>query len=278
MTATRPIFYDSHMHTPLCKHATGEPERYAQTALDRGLAGIVITCHNPLPDRISHAVRMAPEQWDEYVDMVGRARDAYAGRVDVRLGIEADYMPGLEPFLEKQLADDRLHHVLGSIHPFLGVWWERFASDPLAKQRAYFDQLAYVAETGLFDTLSHPDLVKNTTADHWDLDRIMPDICRALDRIARTETAMELNTSGLQKVIPEFNPGAAILEEIRQRDISIVLGSDSHVPQRVGDQFVEALDLLESLGFDSVSFFLERTRQTVTIDDARRSLTAVQET
>ena len=29
----RPLYYDSHMHTPLCKHAHGEPEEYAETAL-----------------------------------------------------------------------------------------------------------------------------------------------------------------------------------------------------------------------------------------------------
>ena len=276
MTPNAPILYDSHMHTPLCKHATGEPVQYAETALQRGLAGIIMTCHNPLPDRISHSVRMFPEQWDTYVAMVDRARREYEGRVDVRLGIEADYLPELRDYLTEQLSNPDLNHVIGSVHPFIGEWWKAVGDDPVAIQRAYFDKLAEAAETGLFDTISHPDLIKNPTREHWDLGRVMPDVCAALDRIAATGTAMELNTSGLLKKIPEFNPSAEILKEIHRRNIPIVLGSDSHVPDRVGDQFIEALDLLQSIGFDSVHFFLNRQRQTVAIDPARQSLLAAQ--
>src|SRR5690606_3728802 len=96
------LLYESHCHTPLCRHAKGEPEEYAEVALQRGLKGLIVTCHNPLPDGISQGVRMYPEQMGEYVDLVARARESYAGKVDVRLGLEADYMPGLESFLEKQ--------------------------------------------------------------------------------------------------------------------------------------------------------------------------------
>ncbi len=270
------VLYDSHMHTPLCKHAEGMPEDYALAAERRGLAGIVVTCHNPLPDGLSGAVRMRLDEWETYVSLVDHARREFEGRVDVRLGVEADYIPGLETFLERQLTDDRLHHVLGSVHPFIGDHWACFNHDPYGAQRMYFDLLAQAAETGLFDTLSHPDLIKNFTARHWDLGRVMPDIQKALDRIADTGVAMELNTSGLYKTICEYNPGPAILEQLRERRIPVVINSDSHTPRRVGDQFVEALDLLQAIGFESVSFFLARERQTVPINTARDSLLAVE--
>ena len=38
-----PTLFDSHMHTPLCKHAVGEPEDYAEQALAEGLKGIIFT-------------------------------------------------------------------------------------------------------------------------------------------------------------------------------------------------------------------------------------------
>ena len=102
MEAT-PILYDTHMHTPLCKHAKGEPGDYAAVAEKRGLKGIVVTCHNPGPNGFSPRVRMALEQFDEYVDLVERARQAWNGRIDIRLGLECDYLPEMEPFLEKLL-------------------------------------------------------------------------------------------------------------------------------------------------------------------------------
>ena len=97
----RPVYYDSHMHTPLCKHAQGEPEEYAEMAVRRGLKGIIFTCHSPMPDNWWPNVRMSPEQLDEYIGLVERAREAYAGRLDVRLGMESDFFPGYEWWIER---------------------------------------------------------------------------------------------------------------------------------------------------------------------------------
>src|SRR5471030_2534408 len=95
------VLYETHMHTPLCKHAVGDPEDYANVAQMRGLKGIIVTCHNPIPDGYASRVRMFPNEFQTYLDLVERARRAWAGRIDVRLGIESDYAPGFEPYLEK---------------------------------------------------------------------------------------------------------------------------------------------------------------------------------
>lgn len=270
---TGPLLYESHAHTPLCKHAVGQPAEYAAVAERRGLRGIIFTCHCPLPGGISHNVRMAPEQYDLYVEMIAKTRDEFAGRVDVRLGLESDYYPGVEPWLEALHARAPLHHVLGSVHPQVPDYRaEYFTGDWFAYQQTYFDHLARAAETGLYDTLAHPDLVKNESPDDWNFARIEPFIERALDRIAATGVAMELNTSGVNKAIREINPGPAMLSMIHARGIPIVLGADAHRPGRVADGYLTALQTLESLGFKEVSYFIERRRQTVSLADARDSV------
>ncbi len=242
-------------------------------AESRGLKGIVITCHCPLPDGISHAVRMAPEQYENYVAIVARARAKFAGRVDVRLGLESDFYPGVEPWLEKLHARVPLHHVLGSVHTQVPDYRGRyFNGDYFAYQQTYFEHLAQSAETRLFDTLAHPDLVKNEAPEEWHYARIEPFILRALDRIAKTGVAMELNTSGVNKALPEMNPGDRILTLIRERGIPIVIGADAHRPERVGDGYAVALRKLADLGFRDVSFFLDRKRQMVPIAAALASL------
>ena len=112
-----PLLYDTHMHTPLCKHAEGEPEEYASAAEKRGLKGIIFTCHNPMPDGFAAGARMSIEEFDEYVRIVQRAAEAWRGSVDVRLGLECDYFPGIEPWLSRQIESADLHYVLGSVHP-----------------------------------------------------------------------------------------------------------------------------------------------------------------
>ncbi|MEL7089562.1 MAG: PHP domain-containing protein, partial [Planctomycetota bacterium] len=88
---TRAGLFDAHTHTPFCKHARGEIEQYATIALERGLAGLTVTCHNPMPDGFSPEMRMDLSQLDEYVMYVERARHIFEGRLEIRLGIEADF-------------------------------------------------------------------------------------------------------------------------------------------------------------------------------------------
>ena len=87
--SSAPLLYESHSHTPLCNHAFGEPEDYAGVAERRGFKGLIVTCHCPLPDGISAEVRMDPAQFEDYLAMIARARAAFAGRVDVRAGLES---------------------------------------------------------------------------------------------------------------------------------------------------------------------------------------------
>ncbi|MBJ42486.1 MAG: histidinol-phosphatase [Planctomycetaceae bacterium] len=267
------ILYETHSHTPLCRHATGTPKEYAAVAYQRGLRGMIVTCHNPMPDGFSAAVRMREDEFQEYVDLVAEAREFWLDRVDVRLGLEADYFAGYESYLQNQLDSAEFHYVLGSVHPQIPEFRERYWQDDLVSvQRTYFRLLADAAETGLFDCLAHPDLIKNQTSLVWDPPIVMDDIRRSLDRIADTGTAMELNTSGVNKVIAEMNPFPQMLVEMRQRDIPVVVGADAHVPERVSDGFLDALDLLHECGYRQVSLFLNRTRQEVTISEARESL------
>jgi len=268
-----PLLYESHCHTPLCKHAFGEPDEYAAAALARGFKGITFTCHCPLPNGFSAHVRMAPGQFDDYVAMIAATREAFAGRLDVRLGLESDYYPGVEPWLEELHSRVPLSHVLGSVHYQVGDYRKLFyTGDVHSYQELYFEHLALSAESGLFDTLAHPDLIKNESPADWDFARIRPHLERALDRIAATGVAMELNTSGVQKALPEMNPSPAQLKLMCERGIPVVIGADAHVPERVGDGYPAALRLLHQAGYSEVSYFLDRKRQTVPIQAALRQL------
>ena len=270
---SEPILYESHMHTPLCKHASGDPEEYAEAARHRGLKGIIVTCHNPTNDGWSPATRMDLDEFEDYLALVERAREAWTGRIDVRLGLESDFAPGMEEWLEDLHSRARFHHVLGSVHPTLPDYQDRYLSGDLeAFQRTYFDHLALAAETGLFDTIAHPDLVKLVEPSEWKVEVLMDHICRCLDRIAATGTAMEVNTSGLNKIVPEINPCRPILEEIFERDIPVVLGADAHQPERTAAAFEIAMDLLTEIGFTHINIFLDRNPLALDIGQARRSL------
>lgn len=254
-------FYDSHTHTSLCGHAEGEPIDFAKSAEKRGLTGFIVTDHNPFACGWESGLRMAPSDFPRYVDMIARARSAWAGIVDIRPGIECDYVPGMEKDIERVLNLTRFDYVLGSYHCNMHSNLKSFfTGDVLAYTRDYYERLGDAAETGLFDGLAHPDVPKFMWPEKWDFEAIRPDVCRFLDRVSATDVALELNTSGIYKPYPEMNPGREMLELIREREIPVVIGSDAHQPHRTGDGFVEALHLLEQVGFTEVSYFLNRAR------------------
>lgn len=266
--------YDAHTHTHLCKHARGTIEQYAAVAKQRGLAGIIVTCHNPMPDDFAAAMRMDPPQLDHYVALVEQARRSCEGQVDVRLGLEADYVPGYESAVADQLAAHDFDFVLGSIHPQIPEYQKRFFDkDTFKYQQLYFQHLADSAETGLFDSLSHPDIIKMLMPRGWSVSKIMDDVCRSLDRIAATQVAMEFNTSGWRRPMNEACPGSRMLYEMAVRRIPITLGSDAHSPQRVGEGFRKALRLIQAAGYRKVSVFQKRQRHDLDIAAVYRSLT-----
>ncbi len=272
-TKSGALFYDSHMHTPLCKHAWGEPEEYAQQAVKAGLKGIIFTCHCPMPNGFWPSVRMSESEFDTYVALVQRAANAFKGKLDIRLGIESEYYPGCEEYIASLHQRADFHYVLGAVHWQAKEYLNKFETGTIENfRRAYFENLAKSAESGLYDCLAHPDLVKNYHPDSWCFAIVKNTVTTALDRIAATGVAMELNTSGLNKSYSEMNPGIEMLRMMAERKIPIVVGSDSHRAVRVGEHFVTALNNLTEVGYEKVSYFLNRQRIDLKISDVLASL------
>ena len=89
---------DYHMHTPLCRHATGEPTEYAARAVELGLPEIGFSDHNPMPVDDYDDWRMFLDQLDTYVESVERARREHP-QLSIRLALEVDYVLGCEEWV-----------------------------------------------------------------------------------------------------------------------------------------------------------------------------------
>jgi histidinol-phosphatase (PHP family) len=249
--------FDSHIHTPLCKHAKGSPLEYAQAALERGLAGIVITDHMPMPAWFDAPWRMALSELDRYLEWVLEAKAAMQGRLEVRIGLEADFHPGTERFVEKVLGRYPWDYVMGSVH-YLGAWGfdnpdfkeEYEWRDLEGIYRDYYALVVQAAQTGLFDAIGHLDLPKKFGHAQPAPSLAIP----ALEAIASADMALDYNTAGLRKPIAEIYPAVGLCRVAAQLGIPFVLGSDAHAPAEVGYAFEEAVQTLEGVGGQMVTF------------------------
>ncbi|MGC9942441.1 MAG: histidinol-phosphatase HisJ family protein [Verrucomicrobiota bacterium] len=254
---------DYHMHTPLCRHATGEPVDYARRALAVGLSEIGFSDHSPMLRDNFDNWRMRYDQLDEYVEKVRLAQKEFP-QLTIRLALEVDFLPGQEGWIRQLAARHPWDYFIGSVHYVSESWdidnpaklseWKK--RDAFEVWQLYFDRLALAAESNLFEIIGHADLPKKFGI------RPARD-CRPLyekflDAVARTGCAIELNTAGLRKECREIYPSRELLEIAFRKNVPISFGSDAHAPEEVGLSFAEAIQLARAVGYNSSRRFEQR--------------------
>lgn len=260
---------DCHMHTVLCGHAFGEPREYVRAAADKGIDLVTFTCHVPMRDTESFSgegIRMAIEELPLYRELVADAREYGASiGVEVLYGIEGEYFPEESKLTEQWqlLETEPFDFVLCSLHHQLPVfrrWLQQFGA-PEAIAEVYFEQVTKAAQTGKYDSIAHPDLIRiYNTIPPFEPETQERAIKKMLAAVAASNTCLEVNTSGLIKQIFELHPAPSILAWAAELQVPLTLGSDSHRPEHVGQHFPEVLELLRSLGFDELHYFRQRQR------------------
>ena len=157
-------------------------------------------------------------------------------------------------------------YLIGSVHylgdwdfdnpKWLGKWAE---TDVDAVWTEYWKTYAEMAESGLFDILGHPDLVKKFSyTPQGDLDRFYDPVIEA---IAANGSVIELNTAGLHKPCAEAYPAPRFLELAASAGIGLVISSDAHAPEEIARDFPTAHALARSAGYRETQLFSKRKRR-----------------
>ena len=267
---------DYHVHlrpddpdTPAGRFFTQEnAERSREAAAECGITELGVSEH-------IHRFQQSLEIWDHpwWQQNAHDDVDEYCRFVreetDLRLGIEADFVPGREDRTANFLDARDWDYVLGSVH-FLrddavdmpGDWDIWRSADPEKVWARYFDTLGEAAASGMFDILAHPDLVKV-----WGGERPVPggDLRRfyerAMDGIAAADVAIEVSTAGLRKPVGELYPARAFLEMCLEAGRPVALSSDAHVPEHLGHAYDQALEWLAEIGVTELAVFEGRRRR-----------------
>jgi histidinol-phosphatase (PHP family) len=265
---------DYHTHHELCRHATGRTVDYARSAAAAGLREFAATDHCPTDVGFGREHRMELGQFNTYLHDVAAARSAFP-KVIIRLGVEADFYPECEAFLAPFLNRYPFDLVLGSVH-FRDYWAEESEDRGLHAHgrseviwREYFSLIGRLADTRLYDIVTHLDLPKRF-GNPSDARALREAALPALDRIAAAGMAIEINTSGMIHSIHEMYPSLHLLTWAWERGVGLVFGSDAHSPDRVGDGFATAIDLAREAGYTEARRYEQRkwTSYTLPATDA----------
>ncbi len=259
---------DYHTHTPLCLHAVGEPEEYIDAAIASGVAEYGISDHAPQSPEPFDDWRMLEKDLPKYFQWIHRAKEHAGENLPVRAGLECDWLPDCQKWIEHLTSCYDWDYLIGSIH-YLGDKWDfdnpkwlgRWAETDVEQVwTQYWKEYATMARSGIFDFLGHPDLIKKFAyTPEGDLRRFYDPVIEA---IATGKSAIELNTAGFHKPCAEQYPSAEFLKLAAEAEIPITLSSDAHSPQEVARDFSKGIALLKEAGFTETCLFKGRKRQS----------------
>ncbi|AIQ21536.1 histidinol-phosphatase HisJ [Paenibacillus sp. FSL H7-0737] len=268
---------DYHTHHERCGHAVGKLEEYVQRGIQLGLQQLGLSDHLPLihvdPASYYPEMAMPMAELPRYVEECLTLKERYRGVIDLRVGLEADYIEGYEDQISEILTTYPWDYLIGSVH-FLGEWditdyrqvdgWE--GKDELEVYRLYYDAVKKSALSGLYDIIGHMDVIKRfgygpQTPEGKAEVRTLE--LETLKVIADSGIAMELNASGLTKPCAKMFPAEHLLQEAFKLSIPLTLGSDAHDPAKLGDGLQEARSMLWHTGFRELAVFEGRRRTTV---------------
>lgn len=259
-------FIDNHIHTRFSPDGKMTMGQAAEAAIQRGLKGIAFTDHLDLD---------APRQADWFVfDIADHQKEAakvaleYRDKLQIFKGIELGLQPQSLSHIREYIGSHKFDVVLASIH-FVDGLDPYYGSYYVGKEykKAYSRVLELIHSTAEaykdFDIIGHFDYIARY-APYEVRDIRYKDFPDELDAILRllagSGKALEINTKTYQEHKGHLQVlDTAILRRFKELGGECVsLGSDSHEPTRLGENFEYYWEVVKSCGFDSLVYFKER--------------------
>ena len=262
---------DYHLHSHYCD-GQGELTEWIEVALARRLSGIGFSSHAPVafPTDWTMPLRRLPR----YVAEVRELQAHYRRRLEVCLGLELDFVPGLASFQQQHILGQPLDYVIGAVH-FVGgegsaVPWsvdgpaqlfdrglrEEYGGDILALVGEYYRRVRAMLHTGHASVVGHLDrILRNNVGERYfgqSAAWYRREVEDTLQVVAARQTILGFNTAGWYTPVGLPNPSPWVLPCCRELGIRVTLGSDAHRPEHLGRGLLRAMQLLRQVGYKEV--------------------------
>jgi histidinol-phosphatase (PHP family) len=264
--------WDGHVHSGFCPHGSGESTRARiERAIELGFRRISIIEHYPLPPGFpppptSLPVDLPVEDVEPYLDETLALRKEFAGRIEVLVGFEWDFLPRhldwmrgqLEEigprtqdgimsihFLKGEIIDATAEHFMRRALPLMGGTLEGAYSE-------YYRTLMQAVETDLGEykprRIGHLNLIRRFQRLHAAPGEYRDEIIEIVKRAAEKGMQLDYNVSGLRREhCGEAYVPSWLVEKIAKGEIEIecVYGSDAHSVGGIGASLEEARRMAE---------------------------------
>jgi len=266
---------DMHMHTWFSTDSEACPRDMADEAVRKGLKTICFTDHFDKDDL----------EWgeegifdvDAYFVEMQKLQEEYAGKLNIRIGIELGFRTYLKDYYEELTKKYPFDFVIGSVHnvPYKkdaegNILYTDPAAEKLFTDRTDKEAYRLMMETTLenvrtsdcFQTLGHLDYVvrygksREKEYSYTDYADIIDEILKLL---IEKEKGLEVNSAGLKYGLPFAHPHPDVLKRYRELGGEIItIGADAHKPEHIAYDFAKVEEILKSCGFKYYTEFFEQ--------------------
>lgn len=266
---------DMHMHTWFSTDSEACPRDMADEAVRKGLKTICFTDHFDKDDL----------EWgeegifdvDAYFVEMQKLQEEYAGKLNIRIGIELGLRTYLKDYYEELTKKYPFDFVIGSVHnvPYKkdaegNILYTDPAAEKLFTDRTDKEAYRLMMETTLenvrtsdcFQTLGHLDYIvrygksREKEYSYTDYADIIDEILKLL---IEKEKGLEVNSAGLKYGLPFAHPHPDVLKRYRELGGEIItIGADAHKPEHIAYDFAKAEEILKSCGFKYYTEFFEQ--------------------
>lgn len=264
--------YHTHSHF---SDGSAQPVEYVEEAIRQDFTSLGFSEHSALPFENTFALKNGSEQ--AYIAEILRLRELYKDRIRVFLALEADYIPGISTGFQELKDALGLDYVIGSVHLVKNtdgeLWFidgpkretydnglnQLFGGDIRKGVTAYWHQINQMLYEEKFEIIGHFDKIKMHNQGRWfneDEPWYTRLVKETIDLIEEKGVIVEVNTRGIYKGrSTSLFPGEAILRQLSERNIPVILSSDAHHPSEISMYFDEALEVMKSCGLKSIRIF-----------------------
>lgn len=268
---------DYHMHSNYSSDGHNTIMDMCRSAVSKGIREIAITDHFEPSMADEHCLFYNQKGYWAYVT---KAKQAFRGKLDIKLGVELG-QPHLFPEASNAILEDFPYdYVLASAHKLPAgmdvseLDYSKINEEELCAM--YLKQLKELVYWNKFDCIGHLDLIKRYSAAVYKKNITLT--CQyellkeVLQLVITNGKGIEINTSGLRQTPKETMPGLDVLRLYRKLGGEILTtGSDAHFAEDVGKGLQEAAALAIEAGFRFITVYNRRKPDWVSITERKNT-------